>query len=161
MKYEFVYQLLKEGEEEFVDFATFPEIVCAIEREDHASGQVPTIAYDAVRNAVQARMDYDDVVPEGDMFEELNVGNVVRLSTLDTMKIGLYNEYLKSGESKAAFAKMVKATPTTLSRVFDLSHSSRFEVLADMFTRLGLELSTDIDPKAPMYSTDGRQTAET
>lgn len=147
MKYEYAYRLVQEEGEQFLELDAFPEIVCTIEAEEQESGQVADIAYDALKNAMQARIDYDDIIPMSDASRKSEGDNVVRLSPMDTMKVTLYQEYLKRDVSRGAFAQAVEATPTTLSRVFDLEHSSKFEVVNGMFRKLGLSVSTDMAAK--------------
>ena len=120
----------------------FPEIVCAIKTDDQRLGRVPAIAYDAVKNALQARITYNDEIPvsAGDAVP----GKRVQLAPLDILKLSLYGEFRKNKSTRAEFAKLVAATPTTLSRAFDLYHASRYEVISEMLARLGLEVRTEI-----------------
>jgi len=128
--------------EVILEVVAFPEIVCAISPEDQSHGRTPAIAYDAVKNALQARISYNDEIPSPATAEAS--GKHVVLSPLDVVKLSLYAELRKRGCSRAEFAKLVAATPTTLSRALDLYHASRFEVISDMLGRLGLEVRTEV-----------------
>lgn len=146
MTYEYVYAIAREEDgSAILDFDKFPEIVCEITKADIQQEKVKTIAFDAVKNALQARIDYNDDIPASDMASSSENGQVVTLSPLHILKISLYRALREAKCTRAEFAKRASVTPTGLVRAFDLYHASRFDVLIDMFTKLGYSVSANID----------------
>jgi hypothetical protein len=138
----YVYLEVIDEDEAILDMPAFPEIVCTITPEDRKLGRIPAIAYDAVKNALQARIDYNDEIPEP--ASERGDGLHVTLAPLDVLKLTLYEQFRKRDCTRSEFAKLVSATPTTLSRALDLYHASRYEVISEMLNKLGLEVRTEI-----------------
>jgi hypothetical protein len=146
MTYEYAFRIVHEDDGSAVlDFESFPEIVVEITRSDMEEGKVRSIAADAVRNALQARIDYNDDIPSSDKGPHPESAGTVSLSPLDLLKVTLYLQFRKTGASRAEFAKRAAVTPTGLARAFDLYHASRFDVLIEMFSRLGYSVSAKID----------------
>lgn len=144
MTYHYGYKVVTEEDgSAILDFEKFPEIVCEITQSDKAQNKVPSIALDAVKNALQARIDYTDDIPAPDKDRSGDGG--VKLSPLDSLKLSLYKTFKDSGASRAEFAKRASVTPTGLVRALDLNHASRFDVLIDIFDRLGYSVSADIN----------------
>ncbi|MFO0245228.1 MAG: hypothetical protein ACK53H_07565 [Betaproteobacteria bacterium] len=148
MSYEYAYAILFQDDgSAILDFKKFPEIVCEITKSDLQENAVKAIAFDAVKNALQARIDYDDVIPVPDRVGHGRSEYVVALSGLDTLKLSLYEKFRSSNCSRAEFAKRAAVTPTGLSRLLDLSHASRFDVLTNVFDKVGYKVSTNIARK--------------
>jgi hypothetical protein len=146
MTYEYVYAIAQEEDGSAVlDFEKFPEIVCEITKTDVEQEKVKSIAFDAVKNALQARIDYNDDIPASDKALSDKNGQVVALSPLDILKLSLYRAFRDAKCSRTEFAKRASVTLTGLVRAFDLYHASRFDVLIDMFAKLGYSVSANID----------------
>jgi len=146
MTYEYVYTIAPDEDGSAVlDFEKFPEIVCEITKADAQQEKVKGIAFDAVKNALQARIDYNDDIPTPDKASSARNDQVVKLSPLDILKLSLYRNFRDAKCTRAEFAKRASVTPTGLVRAFDLYHASRFDVLIDMFDKLGYSVSANID----------------
>lgn len=126
---------------------SFPEITVSINDEDAKLGRISAIAEDAIKNAIQARIDYNDEVPPSDSRRGDADDKTLQLSPLAATKALLYEEFRNLKCSKAEFAKMVGVPPTTLGRIFDLFHESRFDVVMNAFEKLDLELDANISVK--------------
>lgn len=147
MTYDYVFTVNHEPDGSgVITFPKFPEIVCALSGQELQRGKFRLVAFDAVRNALQARIDYQDEIPASD-----KVGRdehlVVSLSPLDILKISLYLKFRAADCSKAEFAKRAAITPTGFARALDLSHASRFDVLTDIFEKLGFNVLSTIELK--------------
>lgn len=150
MTYEYVFTIDEDDEGcAVLDFEKFPEIVCEITNSDIQQGKVRSIASDAVKNALQARIDYNDDIPPSDEIQGTDGARVVTLSPLDLLKVTLYRKFREAKCTRAEFAKRTAVTPTGLARAFDLYHASRFDVLIDMFDRLGYSVSATLDVRRP------------
>lgn len=147
MSYQYVYTILEEDGVAVLDFEKFPEILCEITPGDVEEDQIRAMALDAVKNALQARIDYNDVLPPSDTPAKGDDRRIVTLSPLDVLKLSLYAKFLAEKCTKTDFAKRASVTPTGLVRAFDLFHASRFDVLIDIFEKLGWSVSTRIDLK--------------
>ncbi len=144
MSLTYAYELNEDEGVYVLDVPKFPEIVVSVTHEDIESAQVRSIAEDAVRNALQARIDYNDEIPDADAVTAGSDVPYVSLSPLVQSKILLYKEYRKRGGHRADFAKVLGVTQTTLSRIFDLSHNSRFDVVIGAFESLGLSVEAEV-----------------
>lgn len=141
----YTYTILKEEDgSAILDFESFPEIVCEITPADIQQNKVASIAVDAVRNALKARIDYQDDIPNSDSKPGPPDSRTVTLTPLDTLKISLYKTMRESNCSRAEFAKRAMVTPTGLNRALDLFHASRFDVLIDMFDQLGYSVASTV-----------------
>lgn len=140
------YEIVEDEGEFFIEFQSFPEIVCSVSSEEVRSGEASKFALDALTNALQARMDYSDVIPEPEKFSRES-NQICLFSPLVSAKILLYREFLRLGVSRAELARRIDCTATAVSRLFDLSHASRFDVILEAFDALGIELETDFKLK--------------
>lgn len=148
MQFAYVFHLI-ENEEGFVlDVPKFPEIVVSVKEEEVEIGDEVRIAEDAIQNALQARIDYNDVIPNGDELERVHNPKCVILSPLSQVKLLLYTEFLKRKTSKSDFSKSLRVSQTHVSRLFDLSHESRYDVVLSAFEKLGLAVETQIQLKS-------------
>ncbi|MEO3416152.1 hypothetical protein AAFO92_15985 [Roseovarius sp. CAU 1744] len=147
MKLEFCYSIEHEDGYAVLDVPKFPEITVSISEEDQRQGRVRSIANDAIKNAIQARIDYNDEIPSSDV-SNLPLGFAkLQLTPLAATKALLYIQYRKSGKSKAEFAKSIEVGATTLNRIFDLSHESRFDVVLEAFEKLNLDFDHSVSVK--------------
>jgi len=136
------YEVIEDDDELFVEFNSFPEIVCSVTSDEKQNGDVAKIAIDALTNALQARMDYSDVIPDPDKYKR-DGSQICLFSPLISAKVLLYREFLKLDVSRAELARRIDCTATAVSRLFDLSHASRFDVILEAFDALGIELETE------------------
>jgi hypothetical protein len=145
IQFSYVYELSEEEDEEHIlDVPKFPEIVVSVSREEVAIGEVSRIAEDAILNALQARIDYNDVIPPGDHIGPIYDAGNMSLSPLVQVKLLLYTEYLGRKTSKSEFSRSLGVSQTHVSRLFDLSHESRYDVVLSAFEKLGLAVETQV-----------------
>lgn len=147
MKLEFCYTVEEEDGHAMLDVPAFPEITVSLTDEEREQGLVRSIAHDGIKNAIQARIDYNDEIPSSDGSARQEGYEKLQLSPLAASKALLYTHYRKLGVSKAEFAKKIGVGATTLNRIFDLSHESRFDVVLDAFDRLNLEFDSSVSAK--------------
>lgn len=148
MTYRFKYRIEDEEGNLILDVPKFPEIVVAITDEDLSSGQVKFVVEDAIQNALQARLDYNDEIPAPDPLDDSEQWKMVTLPPLAQSKLLLYREFRKESSTRAEFAKRLGVTQTTISRMLDLSHHSRFDVVVNAFEKLGLTIETEVTLRA-------------
>ena len=138
------YDIVEAEGEKFVEFASFPEIICTVSDDEIKSGEADDIALDALLNALQVRMNYSDELPPPD---EVSIGQekeVCIISPLISGKVILYRQFQEMGVTRAEFARRAGcSSATAVNRLFDLSHASRFELLTEAFDALGLILEPD------------------
>lgn len=144
MKLEYRYSIIEDDGYEVLDVPAFPEIVVAISEEDRTLGRIEAIVDDAIKNAIKARIDYNDTIPTADGGDVRGNELIFSMSPLLVTKILLYKEFRKRDCSKSEFAKLVGVTPTTVNRLFDLTHESRFEVVMQAFKNLELRIVSNI-----------------
>jgi len=144
MKLEFCYAVEEEDGYAVLEVPAFPEITISITEKDRENGLVRSIANDGIRNAIQARIDYNDEIPSSDSSARPDGYEKLQLSPLAASKALLYKHFRKLRVSKAEFAKRIGVGATTLNRIFDLSHESRFDVVLDAFDRLNLEFDSSV-----------------
>ena len=147
MRLEFCYTIERDDDGALLDVPAFPEITVEIMQEDERQDRIRSIANDAIRNALQARIDYNDAIPESDGQSIVDGYDKLQLSPLAATKALLYIQFRELNVSKAEFAKMIGVTATTLSRIFDLSHQSRFDIVLDAFDKLNLEFDSSVSVK--------------
>lgn len=137
------YEIVEDDGERFLEFASFPEVVCSVSLEEEKNEETARIALDALTNALQARIDYSDVIPDPEKNSRYN-NHICLFSPLISAKILLYREFLNLGISRAELARRIDCTATAVSRLFDLSHASRFDVVMEAFEAIGLNLETEL-----------------
>ncbi|MGC1495475.1 MAG: hypothetical protein WA790_06680 [Sulfitobacter sp.] len=137
------YEIVEDDGERFLEFASFPEVVCSVSLEEAKNEEAARIALDALTNALQARIDYSDVIPDPEKNSRDN-NQICLFSPLISAKVLLYREFLNLGISRAELARRIDCTATAVSRLFDLSHASRFDVVMEAFEAIGLNLETEL-----------------
>lgn len=145
MKIRYKYTTATKGRFLFLAVPAFPEIVVRIEDEDISRDDLYTLAERAIRHALQTRLTYNDVVPDDVTHEGSNDWSSVQMTPLVIMKVLLHLECRERGWSKADLARKLEVTPTTATRLLDLFHESRSEVVTHAFRHLGKEIHTTID----------------
>ena len=68
----------------------------------------------------------------------------VPLSALQSAKVELYTEFLRSGLKKAEFARRVAIPKTHIERLFSLRHRSRLDLIEKAFAALGKHLQIQV-----------------
>lgn len=136
------YEIVEDDGEFFVEFEKYPEIVCSVSPDEVQSGEASKVAIDALTNAIQARMDYSDVIPDSDKYSRERL-QICLFSPLVSAKILLYREFLKLAISRAELARRIDCTATAVSRLLDLSHASRFDAVLEAFSALGIEFEAE------------------
>ena len=68
----------------------------------------------------------------------------VPLSALQSAKVDLYTGFLKSGLTKAEFARRIRIPKTHIERLFSLRHRSRLDQIESAFAALGKQLHLEV-----------------
>ena len=90
MEFTYAYSLLR-GERGFIlSFPDFPEILSLVTAEEIQSGSSKGIAYDALKHALQARMDFSDEIPSQTSSVRITGDYTVAVSPQMSSKIVLY-----------------------------------------------------------------------
>jgi antitoxin HicB len=69
---------------------------------------------------------------------------MVRLPALQAAKAELYREFLASGIRKAELGRRLALPKTSVERLFDLNHHSRFDQIEAAFHALGKEICIQV-----------------
>lgn len=144
MQLKFRCAIVRRGKHDFLDVPAFPEIILRVDADEMKKHEVYALAERAIRHALQARLNYNDVIPtvQGEVREN---SFVVQMSPLVITKVLLHLECRKRGWSKAQLARQLEITPTTAARLLDLFHESRSEVLSYAFLAMGKSIDSNID----------------
>lgn len=118
-----------------VTFRDIPEAVSVGDDEQDAIAQ----ALDGLETAFSIYMDERRVIP---VPSELQDGeHAIYLPARVSAKIALYHEMLNQHVTKAELARRLNCNQKQVDRLWDLTHSSKLEVLENAFLALGKRLS--------------------
>lgn len=121
-----------------VDFIDFPEAHSVGDTVEEALRE----ALDGLRTAVEMYMDDRRPVPVASMPAEGQ--HTVALPALETAKVLLWNEMLQQRLRKADLARLLKVHQPQIDRLFDLHHSSKFELVEQTATVLGRRFTVEL-----------------
>lgn len=121
-----------------VEFRDIPEAVGVGETHEEACQS----ALDGLETAFGIYMDDRRPIPAP---SELQDGeHAIYLPVAVQTKLALYSEMLKQGITKAELARRLKVNQKQIDRLWDLTHSSKLEMLEKAFGVLGKRLSLAI-----------------
>lgn len=143
-KFAYTARIVEEDLEHIVLVDDLPEVLLSMGSEVSERETIRSLTLDAVKNAIQARIDYQDDVPTQASGQTPEGGFEVTLPPMVCAKIALYEEVRKRGMTKTSFAKAVGITPTDASRLLDVFHETRQDILLLAFRRLGVEIYTEV-----------------
>jgi hypothetical protein len=149
MEFTYPYELQPDGDDFLIIVPNFPEILSNVRADEVESGAARNVALDAVKHAMQARIDFSDEIPA----PPKNVGKcdpltLIAVPPLTSLKIMLYLELKRSGKTKSAFAKEIGITPTDAARLLDLFHDSRSDQIMQAFGGLNMIVRTKLEVSA-------------
>lgn len=121
-----------------VDFVDFPEAHSVGDTVEEALRE----AVDGLRTAVEMYMDDRRTVPLPSAPVEGQ--QTVALPALETTKVLLWNEMLKQRLRKADLSRLLGVHQPQVDRLFDLHHSSKFELVEQAAAALGRRLTVEL-----------------
>lgn len=101
-------------------------------------------AIGAIEEAIAARIADGEDVPEG----QTRGPRLVRLPTLDVLKIELYRQLRNAKITRAELARRLGWKRESVDRLFRLDHASRLEQLEAAFGALGRAVSVSVHAAA-------------
>lgn len=146
MEFSYPFDTEQDGDRFLITFAAFPEILSSVSTDEMASGVLRAVALDALKHALQARIDFNDEIPgPPGSLSDVDSTTIVALPPLTSMKLMLYREMRQRGGTKSKFAKDIGITATDVGRLLDLFHDSRSDQLMLAFERLDLVIRTTME----------------
>lgn len=144
MDFVYPYSLIADEDETMLRFPDFPEILTTLSPGEIEVQQVNFLAMDAVKTALQVRIDYGDQIPSPSTDSASSTGGSVFLPPVASAKIMLYLAIRERGWSRAVFARQAGISATDASRLLDLFHETRSDLLMLAFQKLGISLRTSM-----------------
>ena len=111
MTFVYRFDLLTDAQESFVVFDKFPEVLSTVSTGEIESSEIKSIALDALRHAIQARIDFFDEIPAGERdVSSMPADRAIVLPPLTCAKILLYEQVKKRDWTKTQFAREIEIT---------------------------------------------------
>jgi antitoxin HicB len=101
------------------------------------------MAQDLLRAILGELMKRGDALPAPKKRRGQNL-QAIGLPALQSAKTDLYGAFLKSGIKKTEFARRIGIPKTSIDRLFDLDHASRFDQIEAAFAALGKRIEFKI-----------------
>ena len=149
MEFIYPFRLEPDGEDFIIAFLEFPEILSAVSAAEVRTGVVRSIALDALKHAIQARIDFNDEIPAPPKsIGKCDPLTLIAIPPLTSVKVVLYLELKRRGKTKSAFAKEIGITATDAGRLLDLFHDSRSDQIMLAFDGLNMMVRTKLEVSA-------------
>jgi antitoxin HicB len=138
MEYPARYETAEEGG--FV--ITFPDFGWGVSQGD-TEEEAREMAVALLQTLIQEHIRNGEVLPRPSKPRGRKF-HMIRLPALQAAKTELYREFLASGIRKAELGRRLALPKTSVERLFDLSHHSRFDQIEAAFHALGKEISIQV-----------------
>ncbi|MFP4077310.1 MAG: type II toxin-antitoxin system HicB family antitoxin [Halochromatium sp.] len=141
--FDYPVELTPDGDSVLVTFPDIPEALTFGADPDEALQQ----AVDALETALSFYIDNRQPLPAP---SSANGRPTVRPSGLESAKLGLYQAMTERGMRKAELARRLGWHVPQVDRLFDLTHTSRFDQIEAAARALDLRIEVSVSPRGGM-----------
>ena len=136
------YQGLFESAEEGGFVVTFPDFEFGVTQGD-SEAEALEMAADSLALVIESYIEQGKPLP-APVQRRGRKYRAVRLPATQAAKVELYRLFLASGKRKVELARALGIPKTTVDRLFDLGHHTRFDQLEAAFAVFSKRLAVDI-----------------